>query len=123
MPVSTASILKSIAVQLDATPSQVSLMFTSYMAIMGIAMLALFGLTMGQAVVWYTGQFYALFFLTQLLKVDAQTANLLDNPGRRFSEPGNLLTAQGSPTPFTDNLTIEWERFGRRYTGGVRVTF
>ena len=32
-------ILKSIASQLDATPSQVSLMFTSYMAIMGIAML------------------------------------------------------------------------------------
>ena len=32
-------ILKSIAVQLDATPSQVSLMFTSYMAIMGVAML------------------------------------------------------------------------------------
>ena len=32
---------------------------------------------MGQAVVWYTGQFYALFFLTQILKVDRYTANLL----------------------------------------------
>jgi MFS family permease len=42
-----------------------------------IVLLALFGLTAGQAVVWYTGQFYALFFLTQTLKVDAQTANLL----------------------------------------------
>ena len=42
-----------------------------------IVVLALFGLTMGQAVVWYTGQFYTLFFLTQTLKVDAQTANLL----------------------------------------------
>jgi hypothetical protein len=42
-----------------------------------IVLLALFGLTMGQAVVWYTGQFYTLFFLTQTLKVDAQTANLL----------------------------------------------
>ncbi len=42
-----------------------------------IVLLALFGLTMGQAVVWYTGQFYTLFFLTQILKVDAQTANLL----------------------------------------------
>jgi len=31
----------------------------------------------GQAVVWYTGQFYALFFLTQQLKVDAVTANLM----------------------------------------------
>ena len=39
--------------------------------------LALVGLTAGQAVVWYTGQFYALFFLTQQLKVDAVTANLL----------------------------------------------
>ncbi len=39
--------------------------------------LALLGLVAGQAVVWYTGQFYALFFLTQTLKVDAVTANLL----------------------------------------------
>ncbi|MDQ2668128.1 MAG: MFS transporter [Gemmatimonadota bacterium] len=42
-----------------------------------IVLLALFGLTAGQAVVWYTGQFYTLFFLMQTLKVDAQTANLL----------------------------------------------
>ena len=42
-----------------------------------IVLLALFGLTAGQAVVWYTGQFYTLFFLTQTLKVDAQTANIL----------------------------------------------
>ena len=42
-----------------------------------IVILALLGLTAGQAVVWYTGQFYALFFLTQQLKVDAVTANLL----------------------------------------------
>ena len=42
-----------------------------------IVLLALFGLTAGQAVVWYTGQFYALFFLTQQLKVDATTANLM----------------------------------------------
>ena len=39
--------------------------------------LALFGLVAGQAVVWYTGQFYALFYLTQVLKVDPKTANLL----------------------------------------------
>ncbi|MGC8508530.1 MAG: MFS transporter [Thiomonas sp.] len=39
--------------------------------------LALLGLVAGQAVVWYTGQFYALFFLTQTLKVDGVTANLL----------------------------------------------
>jgi MFS family permease len=42
-----------------------------------IALLALFGAAAGQAVVWYTGQFYALFFLTQTLKVDGTTANLL----------------------------------------------
>jgi MFS family permease len=42
-----------------------------------IVILALIGLTMGQAVVWYTGQFYALFFLTGALKVDGPTANIL----------------------------------------------
>lgn len=42
-----------------------------------IALLALLGATAGQAVVWYCGQFYALFFLTQTLKIDAVTANLL----------------------------------------------
>ncbi len=42
-----------------------------------IVILALIGLTAGQAVVWYTGQFYALFFLQQTLKVDPTTANLL----------------------------------------------
>ncbi|MFH5925015.1 MFS transporter [Roseomonas xinghualingensis] len=41
------------------------------------AILALLGLTMGQAVVWYTGQFYALFFLGSILKVDGPTTNLL----------------------------------------------
>jgi len=39
--------------------------------------LALFGLTAGQAVVWYTGQFYALFFLERTLKVDGALANSL----------------------------------------------
>ena len=42
-----------------------------------IVILALLGATAGQAVVWYGGQFYALFFLTQVLKVDAQAANYL----------------------------------------------
>ena len=42
-----------------------------------IVIIALVGLTAGQAVVWYTGQFYALFFLTQALKVDGPTANVL----------------------------------------------
>ena len=42
-----------------------------------IVILALVGLTAGQAVVWYTGQFYSLFFLTGALKVDGATANIL----------------------------------------------
>src|SRR4051794_18167039 len=42
-----------------------------------IVILALIGGTMGQGVVWYTGQFYALFFMQSILKVDAFTANLL----------------------------------------------
>jgi MFS family permease len=42
-----------------------------------VALVALLGGTAGQAVVWYTGQFYALFFLTQTLKVDGTTANLM----------------------------------------------
>ena len=42
-----------------------------------VAILALVGLVAGQAVVWYSGQFYALFFLTATLKVDGPTGNLL----------------------------------------------
>ncbi|WJH41626.1 MFS transporter [Aliirhizobium terrae] len=42
-----------------------------------IAIIALLGATMGQAVVWYGGQFYALFFLQNVLKVDLQAANIM----------------------------------------------
>ncbi len=42
-----------------------------------IVLLALLGATAGQAVVWYTGQFYALFFLTKTLSVDPNTADLM----------------------------------------------
>ena len=42
-----------------------------------LVILALLGLTAGQAVVWYTGQFYALFFLTQTLKVDPFWAQIM----------------------------------------------
>ncbi|WP_240660603.1 MFS transporter [Inhella crocodyli] len=41
------------------------------------ALIALFGLVAGQAVVWYTGQFYALFFLQTILRIDMFTANVL----------------------------------------------
>ncbi len=52
-----------------------------------LVLLALFGLTAGQAVVWYTGQFYSLFFLTQTLKVDATTANILIALGLLIGTP------------------------------------
>ncbi|RJF93283.1 MFS transporter [Sphingomonas cavernae] len=42
-----------------------------------IVLIALFGAVAGQAVVWYAGQFYALFFLEKTLKVDGATANIL----------------------------------------------
>jgi len=42
-----------------------------------VVLIALFGAAAGQAVVWYTGQFYALFFLGSVLKVDNFTTNLL----------------------------------------------
>jgi MFS family permease len=65
-------------------------------------LIALFGLVVGQAVVWYTGQFYALFFLTQMLKVDAQNANLLI--------AGSLIIA----TPFFVVFGSLSDRIGRK---------
>lgn len=42
-----------------------------------LILIALFGIVPGQAVVWYTGQFYTLFFLSKVLKVDGTTTNAL----------------------------------------------
>jgi Sugar (and other) transporter len=42
-----------------------------------IVLISLLGAVMGQAVVWYTGQFYALFFLERILKVEGATTNIL----------------------------------------------
>ena len=52
-----------------------------------IVLLALFGLTAGEAVVWYGGQFYALFFMQATLKVDALTANILIGIGLLIATP------------------------------------
>ncbi|WP_374645815.1 MFS transporter [Tabrizicola sp.] len=41
-----------------------------------IALIALLGLTAGQAVVWYSGQFYALFFMQNIVKIDSFSANV-----------------------------------------------
>jgi MFS family permease len=52
-----------------------------------IVILALVGLTAGQAVVWYTGQFYALFFLEKMLKVDGALTNTLVAAGLLIGTP------------------------------------
>src|SRR5437667_12632569 len=89
-----------------------------------IVILALVGLTAGQAVVWYTGQFYALFFLTQTLKVDGPTANILiaaslllgtpffivfgslsDKIGRKMIIMGGCLIAAVTYFPIFSGLT------------------
>jgi MFS family permease len=56
-----------------------------------IAILALLGATMGEAVIWYGGQFYALFFLTQTLKVPAVTASILIATGLAIGTPFFIL--------------------------------
>jgi MFS family permease len=56
-----------------------------------IALAALLGATAGEAVVWYGGQFYALFFLTQTLKVPGVTANILIAIGLLIGTPGFII--------------------------------
>src|SRR5271168_755184 len=56
-----------------------------------IAILALFGATAGEAVVWYGGQFYALFFLTQTLKVPGATAQIMIVIALALGTPGFVI--------------------------------
>ncbi|HEX2759136.1 MAG TPA: MFS transporter [Rhizomicrobium sp.] len=56
-----------------------------------LVILALIGLTAGQAVVWYTGQFYALFFLEKILKVDGALTNQLVALGLAIGTPFIVL--------------------------------
>jgi len=76
-----------------------------------IVLLALVGLVMGQAVVWYTGQFYALFFLTQTLKIEAASANIM------------LAIALALATPFFVFFGILSDRIGRKWIilGGCAI--
>jgi len=53
-----------------------------------IVLIALLGAVMGQAVVWYTGQFYALFFLERMLRVDGATTNILIAVALALATPG-----------------------------------
>ncbi len=54
-------------------------------------MIALLGAVMGQAVVWYTGQFYALFFLERMLRVDGATTNILTAIALALATPGFIF--------------------------------
>ena len=56
-----------------------------------IVIISLLGAVMGQAVVWYTGQFYALFFLERTLKVDGATTNILVAIALVLATPGFIL--------------------------------
>ncbi|HEY6620095.1 MAG TPA: MFS transporter [Steroidobacteraceae bacterium] len=56
-----------------------------------IVIICLFGAVMGEAVVWYTGQFYALFFLERTLKVDGGTTNILVAIALVLATPGFIL--------------------------------
>ncbi len=76
-----------------------------------LVLIALFGAVAGQAVVWYTGQFYALFFLTSTLKIDPETANYLI--------AGSLLIG----TPFFIVFGILSDKIGRKWIilGGMML--
>ncbi len=56
-----------------------------------IALLALLGATAGEAVIWYGGQFYALFFLTQTIKVNAVTAQIMIVIALAIATPGFIF--------------------------------
>jgi MFS family permease len=65
-------------------------------------LIALFGAVAGQAVVWYTGQFYALFFLEKMMKVEGATANIM------------IATALAIGTPFFVFFGWLSDRIGRK---------
>jgi MFS family permease len=56
-----------------------------------IVLVCLLGAVMGQAVVWYTGQFYALFFLERMLRVDGATTNILTAIALILATPGFIF--------------------------------
>ncbi len=74
-------------------------------------LVALFGLVAGQAVIWYTGTFYSLFFLQNVLKVDGFEANLL------------VAVALTVGTPFYVFFGWLSDKIGRRYLalGGLAL--
>ncbi|WP_255530156.1 TonB-dependent receptor [Novosphingobium sp. NBM11] len=68
--------------------------------------------------------FSARYAVNKHVEIYFDAQNLLNQPGRRFVDPSGILNAKGIKTNGAiENYTIEWERFGRRYSGGIRVTF
>jgi TonB-dependent receptor len=67
--------------------------------------------------------FSARYELFKGFEVYFDASNLLNGAGRRYSDPSSILNALGIPAERNGRYTIEWERFGRRFTGGVRFAF
>ena len=65
----------------------------------------------------------ARYAITKNFEIYFDVSNVLNQPGRRYVDPANLLSATGTPTSASSGRTIEWERFGRRYAGGIRFNF
>jgi TonB-dependent receptor len=67
--------------------------------------------------------FSARYAINKNFEIFFDATNLLNKPGRRFVDPSGIFSARGNATPPQEGYTIEWERFGRRYAGGVRINF
>jgi TonB-dependent receptor len=67
--------------------------------------------------------FSARYEIAKGFEIYFDASNLLNNPGRRYSDPSSILNASGIPTARNGQYTIEWEQFGRRYSGGIRFNF
>ena len=67
--------------------------------------------------------FSARYAVSRNFEVYFDATNLLNKPGRRYSTPTDILRSKGIQAEKSDRNTIEWERFGRRYAGGVRFNF
>ncbi len=72
-----------------------------------LVLLALLGATAGQGVVWYTGQFYALYFLTTTLKVDFKTAYILIAAGLLIGTPFFIIFGR-----LSDRIGRKWIMMG-----------
>ena len=66
-------------------------------------LISLFGATAGQGVIWYAGQFYALFYLQSILKVNAKSANIIVAVALLFAMP--FFTVFGS---LSDRIGRKW---------------